>query len=163
MQEVLISKLREYLLQNNPDIIISFQNEAEATDYLKEKVESMDGLLEELMEQDKPAYIIEEICMAQLTEEFRPSRYNYLLPVLEEDFYSDYLKWHESGVLTYEIVSLLHSCNQVFDYLNFSEENEDDRKIRYAIIRAIQLHLVGIAVDIEYLNKIDFSHVDMGD
>lgn len=161
MKEILISKLYEYLLQNNPDIIISFQNETEAAEYIKEKVESLDDMSEQLLAQGKPAYIVEDICMGQLTEEFRPSRYNYLLSVLEEDFYSDYLTWQDSGVLTYEIVSLLHACDQVFDYLDFSEENEDDRKIRYAIIRTIQLHLVGIAVDMEYLEKIDFSDVDL--
>ena len=146
----------KYLLQNNPDILIFFQSEPEAAEYVKEKVESLDDMPEQLVAQGKPAYIVEEICMDQLTKEFRPSRYNYLLSVLEEDFYSEYLRWEQSGNLSLEVISILGSCSHVFDSLNFSEDNEDDRKIRYAIIRAVQQTLVGMAVDREYLDKIDF-------
>ena len=157
MNAVLESKLHEYLTQNNPDILIAFNNDEQVTKYLKEKVASFDDRLKELQKEGKPAYIVEEICLDELTKEFRPSRYNYLLSLLEEDFRSEYLQWQDSGILTYEVINLLGSCTPIFDALAFSEDNEDDRQIRYAIIRTIQLHLVGAAVDRDYLEKIDFS------
>ena len=154
METVLIAKLHEYLTQNNPEILISHNHKEGATEYLKKKVESLDGLPRQLLEEGTPAYIVEEICMDELIKEFRPSRYNYMLSVLEDDFNSEYLQWQQSGILTDEILKLLGSCNPIFDALGFSEDNEDDRKTRYAIIRTIQLHLVGAAVDREYLTNI---------
>lgn len=126
-------------------------------EYLTGKVEGIDDLPEQLLAEGKPAYIVEEVCMHELTQEFRPSRYNYLISVVEEDFQSEYLQLLKTGVLTYEVINLLKDCDPIFDYLKFSEENEDDRKIRYAIIRAIQLHLVGSTIDRDYLSKIDFT------
>lgn len=157
MKEILLRKLHDYLLLNNPDILISFQQEAQATQYLQEKIQTLGNLPAELLAEGKPAYIVEEICMHELTEEFRPSRYNYLLSVLEDDFKTEYSQWQQSGILTYEIINLLQPCNSVFDLLKFSEENEDDRRLRYAIIRTIKLHLVGVDVDSEYLDNIDWS------
>jgi len=113
-------------------------------------------LPETLLAEGKPAYIVEEICMDELTNEFRPSRYNYLLSVLEDNFQSEYSQWQQNGILNYEIINLLQPCNAVFDLLKFSEETEDDRRMRYAIIRTIKLHLVGVTIDREYLDQIDF-------
>jgi len=158
MRDILKIKLHDYLLLNNPDILISFQQEGDATQYLEEKVQALDDLPDQLLAEGKPAYIVEEICMDELTSEFRPSRYNYLLSVLEDDFQAEYLQWQQNGILTYEIINLLQPCNAVFDLLKFSEENEDDRKLRYAIIRTIKLHLIGVAVDSEYLDNIDWSN-----
>ena len=156
MRDILIRKLHDYLLLNNPDILIYFQQEGDATQYLEEKVQALDDLPQQLLAEGKPAYIVEEICMDELTKEFRPSRYNYLLSVLEDDFQAEYSQWRQSGILTYEIINLLQPCNAVFELLNFSEENEDDQKLRYAIIRTIQLHLVGVCVDTEYLDNIEW-------
>lgn len=157
MRDILKRKLHDYLLLNNPDILISFQREGDATQFLEEKVQALEDLPEILLAEGKPAYIVEEICMDELTNEFRPSGYNYLLSVLEDDFQAEYSQWQQSSILTYEIISLLLPCNAVFVLLSFSEENEDDRKLRYAIIRTIKLHLVGVFVDAEYLDNMDFN------
>lgn len=90
MQEILIAKLYEYILQNNLDLLLTLQEKNNVESYLKEKMSSIDTLLTELMAEEVPAYIIEERCMDILTADLRPSKYNYLTSVLEEEFGSDY-------------------------------------------------------------------------
>jgi hypothetical protein len=72
--------------------------------------------------------------MAELTNNLRPSKYNYILSLLEEEFEGDYNKLLQSGLLQHEVINMINQCNSVFADLNFSEENEDNEFIRYAII-----------------------------
>ena len=59
MQQVLIAKLHEFLIQNNMDLLISLQSESKVSSYLKDKVHSVGPLLNELVAENTPAYIIE--------------------------------------------------------------------------------------------------------
>jgi Domain of unknown function (DUF1896) len=149
MKEILISKLQAYLIHNNPEILVALHGDSDLSSYLQEKVKALDDLPDQLLAEGKSAYIIEEICMDELTKGLRPSGYNYLLSILEDDFKTEYFEWREAGVLTYEIINLLQICNPVFNALEFSEENEDDRMLRYAIIGAIHKCLAGTSVEIE--------------
>lgn len=158
MKEILINRLYHYLVQNNPEIVVPLQQEEQNFTYLKEKIDALGELPEQLLAEGHPHYIIEEICMEELTKEFRPSRYNYLLNVLEEDFQSEYSLWQEAGTLTQEVLPILNKCEPAFDSKLFTEENENDRMFRYAIIKTIREYLICIKVDREYLNKIDFSY-----
>lgn len=138
MQEILIVKLHQYILHNNLDLLITLQEEGDVESYLKEKVLSIDTLFHELIAEDVPEYLIEERCMDVLTQDLRPSKYNYLTSVLEEEFESDYLRLKENGMLSFEIINLIELCKPVFETIGFTEENEDDRHLRYAIAGTIQ-------------------------
>lgn len=138
MQEVLIAKFHQYIRDNNPDLLISLQQEGNVSGYLRKKVAAIDLLLNELLGSGTPAYIIEERCMDELTKELRPSKYNYLISILEEEFEADYYRLKESGLLTYEVINLIESCAPVFETLGFTEENENDRHLHYAITGAIK-------------------------
>ena len=138
MQEVLSEKLHQYIKENNPDLLLTLQQNENVSDYLKEKVDSMDVLLNELIAANTPAYIIEERCMDELTKELRPSKFNYLISILEEEFEKDFHRLTENGILTYEIVNLIEDCNPVFKAFVFSEENESNRHLHYAITGAIK-------------------------
>ncbi|MEJ7676837.1 MAG: hypothetical protein WKG06_02950 [Segetibacter sp.] len=67
MQEILIVKLHQYILQNNLDLLITLQEEGNVESYLKEKMLSIDTLLNQLSNEDASAYQIEESCMDVLT------------------------------------------------------------------------------------------------
>ncbi len=138
MQEILIAKLHEYILQNNFDLLTTLQERNNVESYLNEKVSSIDTLLTELMSEGVPAYLIEERCMDVLTQDLRPSKYNYLTSVLEEEFGSDYSRLKKNGTLPYEVINLIELCNPVFENIGFTEDNENNRHIRYAITGAIQ-------------------------
>lgn len=138
MQEVLIAKLHQYITDNNPDLLITLQQEGNVSGYLKGKVVSIDLLMNELLGSGTPAYIIEERCMDELTKELRPSKFNYLIFILEEEFEADYYRLKESGLLTYEVINLIEICTPVFDALSFTVENENNRHLRYSITGAVK-------------------------
>ena len=141
MQNILMEKLRVYIAGNHPDLLIRLQGEFSVTQYLEDKVASAMPMAEQLIAEGKPQYIIEELCMNELTEDLRPSRFNYIKNILEEEFADDYKRLAETGVLTYETVNLIEACKEVFETFEFSEANEDDRFLRYAIIAEIHDYL----------------------
>ncbi len=138
MQDVLIAKLHQYITDNNPDLLITLQQEERVSGYLKEKVAAIAPMLDELLVVNTPAYLIEECCMAELTNDLRPSKFNYLMLVLEEGFEPDYNRLKEDGILSYEIINLIEVCRPVFDALAFTEDSESDRHLRYAITGTVK-------------------------
>lgn len=141
MQQLLMNKLHEYLSGNNPDLLVTLQQENRVTAYLEDKIETVVPLLEQLRADGKPGYIIEEACMALLTEDLRPSKFNYVSRVLEEEFEADYYRFKELGILTYEVINMINECDEVFETFGFTEENEDDRGLYYAVTGTISGYL----------------------
>ena len=141
MQSVLMEKLRAYITEHNPDLLLQLQGNFSVTQYLEDKVASVMLLVKELLSEGKANYIIEELCMNELTADLRPSKFDYLKAVLEEDFPDDYNRMAEAGVLTYEVVNLIEACKEVFGTHGFTEENEDNRFLRYAVIAEIHDYL----------------------
>ncbi|WP_423147802.1 DUF1896 family protein [Rubrolithibacter danxiaensis] len=141
MQTLLIEKLRAYIINNNPDVLIELQLDFSVTQYLEQKVAAIQPFLEALLSENKPAYIVEELCLNALTKDLRPSKFNYIRSLLEEEFKPDFLLMKETGTLTYEIVNLINAGKPVFETLGFTEENEDDRSLYYAIAGTIHQYL----------------------
>lgn len=138
MQEVLIAKLHQYIYENNQDLLITLQQEGDVNGYLKEKVAAIAFMLDKLLAANTPAYLIEDRCMDELTKDLRPSKFNYLTSILEEEFEPDYYRLKESGILTYEVINLIEFCMPVFETLGFAEETENDKHLRYAITGAVK-------------------------
>ncbi|MGF2412692.1 MAG: DUF1896 family protein, partial [Ferruginibacter sp.] len=141
MIEALQNKLFEYIRDNNPDILFELEAETNVIVWLSEKVNGIEVRIVELQSQGLPEYEIEEICMAELTNDLRPSRYNYILNLLEEEFKDDYNKLLQSGLLQHEVINMINQCDPVFADLKFSEENEDNQFIRYAITGEVSEYL----------------------
>jgi len=141
MQNLLMEKLRAYIAGNNPDLLVSLQGNFSVTQYLEDKVALAMPMVEQLIAEGKPSYIIEELSMNELTADLRPSKFNYIKNILEEEFADDYKRLAETGVLTYEIINLIETCKEVFETFEFSEANEDDRFLRYAIIAELHDYL----------------------
>ncbi len=130
MHEILISKLHQYLRKNNPDLLLQLEKENKVEEYLEEKVNSVD------------ISAGEEISMDQLTEDLRPSKYNYILSVLQDEFPIDYMILSELKVLESQIIHIIRLCDPIMEEHNFSI-NEDDRFLRYAIVGTIREYLDG--------------------
>lgn len=141
MQELLKEKLWTFIVHNNPDLILNLQQDFSLTDYLEQKVFNIQPLVSQLLAENKPGYIIEELCMAELTKDLRPSKFNYIRGVLEEEFDLDFLRIKESGLLTYEIINMISESETVFEMLGFTEDNEQDRMLRYAIAGTIRQYM----------------------
>lgn len=143
MQDILTDKLYKYLEQNNPDMLIALEEERAVTKYLSDKVSAINKLPAQLESEGNPAYIVEETCIEILTGDLRPSKFNYICAVLEEDFETTCHQLQQSGTLRFEVINMITECKPVFDAIGFTEETENNRQLKYAITGAIS----------EYLNK----------
>lgn len=141
MKEILIGKLLEYVRDNNPDILFELEAEDKLRLWLYSKADSVESLWQQMQTDKQPAYIIEETCLNELTRELKPSCYNYIFNLLENEFEQEYKLLQQSGLLQHEVVNMIGYCDSVFNDLNFSEENEDNRFIYYAIAGAVSEYL----------------------
>lgn len=149
MKEILIQKLYDYIGENNPDLLLTLQQENRLTEYLHKNVESLTELIDKLVSENKPAFVVEECCMEELTRQLRPSRFHYLKNILEKEFFGDFERLQQSDLLTIELINMIAACDPVFDKLNFSEETEDNRNLRYAIMGAVHEYLTSPLITIQ--------------
>ena len=143
MQQTLMNKLHEYIRENNPDLLCQLEEDKKVTEYLSDKISTVSVLIKQ-MDIDQPAYIIEDACMDVLTQDLRPSKFNYIGNLLQEEFESTYNQLQESGTLKFEVINLIDQCQSVFADLKFSEENEGNQFLRYAILGTISEYLEGV-------------------
>ena len=123
MQQTLMNKLHEYIRENNPDLLFQLEEDGKVTEYLSDKISTVSVLIKQ-MDIGQPAYIIEDACMDVMTQDLRPSKFNYISNLLQEEFESTYNQIQESGTLKFEVINLINQCQSVFEDLNFSDENE---------------------------------------
>ena len=148
MKKILINKLHEYIRENNPDLLFQLEEDRKVTEYLSDKINTVSALIKQ-MDTGEPAYIIEDACMYVLTQDLRPSKFKYISNLLQEEFESAYNQLQEYGTLKFEVINLINQCQSVFDDLNFSEENEDNQFLRYAIIGAISEYFEAVTSENE--------------
>jgi hypothetical protein len=141
MKTQLIKQLHDYLLHNHTDLLIALQEEHRLDHYLKQKVESINDMLAQLQEEQRPAYVIEALCLEELTRDLRPSRFNFMRELLEAEFEKDYRRMLHSGILTYELINLIGACEPIFEVFAFGEENEDSSELKYAVTGMIAEYL----------------------
>jgi len=142
MKEMLKEKLWTYLVNNNPDLVIRFQEDNSVAEYLEEKVNTVMPAAEHLAGEGRPVYQIEEWCMNEMTADMKPSRYTYIHLVIEEEFSEEYGRMKENGTLTYEIINMVEECKDIFNEFDFKVENEENRYLRYAIIGRVHDYLL---------------------
>lgn len=141
MIDALTRKFHSYINENNPELFLELEEDDSLTVYLRQKVNAALELMSHL--EDEPNYIIEEACMEVLTQELKPSKFNYIINILEEEFIDNYEKLQETGTLKFEAINMLAHCVPVFEEQHFSEENEDNGFLRLAITGAIGNYLNG--------------------
>lgn len=137
MKTILANKLYEYLRDNNPDILFRLSESNSTGSYFKEKLDAIESLLL----QDKPAYQVEYECMNGMTADLRPSKFNYIKDIIEDEFPKDFQRLHDSGVLIFEVINMIASAKDVFDKIPLTEENEDDSMLRSTVIGVISDYL----------------------
>ena len=141
MQNRLKEKLWAFIAHNHPDLMISLQQRNEITPFLEEKVNGIQPLISKLIEKNSPGYLIEELCMEELTKDFEPARFNFIRGILENEFEHDFLRMKQTGLLPFEISNLVNESETIFATLGFNAYTELDRKLRNAIVGTIQEYL----------------------
>jgi hypothetical protein len=133
--------LHNHLLQNHLDLLIALQEDHRLKHYLRSKVESIRELTSQLIEEKRPAYVIEALCLEELTVDLRPSRFEYVRLLLEEEFEGDYQRMRSSGILTYEVINLIGACEPIFEVFAFGGESEESRELKLAVMGMIAEYL----------------------
>jgi hypothetical protein len=141
MEDLLKEKLWFYIIHNNPDLMFTLQEDYSVLDYLNKKTDGIKSILEDMLSDGTPKYIIEEICLNVLTEDLKPSRFLYVRSLLSDEFEKTYTAFQESGILTYEVINLMESCRPIFETIGFTKENEEDPTLRNALIGQIADYL----------------------
>ena len=134
MQEMLLQKLLQYIAENNPDLLLRLEEEEVVSNYLLDKVTSVSFIINGT---DQPDYLKEEVCMSVMTQSLKPSKFNYICRVLEEEFEATYRRLHGLGTLKYEAINLVMYCQPLFEAVHFSEANEENRLLYYAVAGAV--------------------------
>ena len=133
MEILLKEKLLEYLEDNNPDTLFSLQSEGSLDSYIEQKIDSVKGLIRRLEAEGNPSFIIESSCMDEMTESLRPSKFNYIMDILDEEFIAEYVLLQSTGTLVYEVINMIAFCKYIFEELDFNEDTEYSRVLHYAI------------------------------
>lgn len=154
MEAILKKKLRDYMILNNPDLIIWLQDENKIAQYMDEKVSAVMPVVSRLQSEGCPQYITEEICLDELTEDLRPSRFNYINGLLEEEFEIDYANLLEEGVLTYEVINMIEQSKQIFEKFEIQGSDEENEELKKNIIPVIQHYLIINKTQTQSLQKI---------
>ncbi|WP_448633417.1 hypothetical protein [Pedobacter panaciterrae] len=132
MKEQLKKQLENYLVQHNPELIISLQHRA-LDQYLEERLAKHLPSFNSLTITEEEPELVARVLMKVLTADLRPSKYQYLRNLLKEEFTGDYLQLRENGTLTQEIVHLIAVCTPIFNSMHFSEAKLNDTLIRYVV------------------------------
>lgn len=141
MKTTLIRQLHSYMLHHHTDLLIALQEDHRLDHYLETKVASVMDLVIRLELEGRPNYVIEALCMEELTRDLRPSRFSYMRDLLEAEFEDAYKSFNQSGILTYELINLAGACEPIFEVFAFGDENEDSKELQHAVMGMIAEYL----------------------
>ena len=119
---------------------MQLEEDGKVVEYLSAKINAVSASINKA-EKGHKSYILIDTCMEMMTKDLRPSKFNYIRNILEEEFEERNQQITESGLLQFEVINIIAYCQSVFDDLNFSEENEENRFLRYAITGVIKEYL----------------------
>lgn len=141
MENELRQKLQQYIVSNNPELLLKIQDGFSLQTYIQDKVKLVMPSVEEWITGKLPGSEIETLALHKMTADLRPSRFQYLKNVLQEEFPEAFELYTEKGKLTYELVNIMEKCNEVFHSFGFSESTMDNHQMRHAVIIAIHNYL----------------------
>lgn len=141
MEQLLITRLHSYIIQNNPDLLLSLEGESRISNYLEQKVATVGPLIDRLIEEEAAPYFIEEECMEILTHDLRPSRYHYLSSLLAAEYKATYEQFVKAGILVYEIANLIALTIDLFEQYRFSDERENNPDLEAAVREELKKYL----------------------
>jgi hypothetical protein len=78
--------------------------------------------------------------IGDLADVLPPSPVDFLEDVLEQDFQGHWLRFHEAGIIRYELLNICAACEAVLQEFGWPAA-DDSRLLRYAVITAIDDYL----------------------
>ena len=141
METALKERLWNYIKVHNPELMFDLQETYSVSDYLEKKIAAVLPEAERLLDNGVPMVTVQELCMEEMTEELRPSKFLYIKRVLEEEFPTVFEALTESYMLNYEVLNMMQDCMEIFGKFGFGSDNESTRTLRYAVMGEINHYL----------------------
>ncbi len=141
MERELLDRLLSYVAEHNPELAVMLSPKVSMLDFLNGKVQLVQPYAAKLEQQGKPMDEILTSCLHVMTAELRPSKYQYVLSLLNSDFPENYAQMESAGVLKAEIIHLVCTGAGIFRNFCFAEETKNSSLLRHAIIHHIHQHL----------------------
>ncbi|NLU94856.1 DUF1896 family protein [Chitinophaga sp. Ak27] len=143
MEKLLKEALQRYVAEYYPDMVQQFTADVPLSTYLEDRVTLVRPLMDELIAQGETAQQIVDACMQQIIKDLPPSKYQYLLMVLQEEFPDDYKNFKTAGVLRYKMIQLIGHCQQAFEDFDFDTQVPPDHRLEHRVIGEIAGYLIG--------------------
>lgn len=140
----LMERLWAYIISHNPELMESLTEDNNVTLYLEEKVNIVIPKMERLFAEGRPDYAVAELCLNDLTEDLRPSRYDYVLTLLREEYPGYFASFSQSGSLRHQAMCMAERSKPIFDNLDFKEENMESNLVYQSILVAMQQYLFAL-------------------
>jgi len=142
MKNLLKEQLRQYIEENYPEMVHQLNPDIPFSTFLSDQIDLITPLMDELMAQGSPTDEIQNLCFKELIKDFPPSKYRYILDVIEEEFPGEYESFSNLGILKFTVMNIMDKCEEAFEAFDFSEETLDDRFMRYQIIAEINMYFI---------------------
>lgn len=141
MEHHLKQQLWAYIIVCYPEVMADLKSDNSISTYLEEQVSKTAPLVARLVSEGKPLYVIEELCLTQMTAPLGPSRFNYIWNMLDNEFPEQYKLLKENGTRGHISLQLMAYCKADFDRLGFNMENAYDDDVYYEISGRIRQYL----------------------
>lgn len=138
LKQILKEKLREHIINDYPDLMLRLQGKNQFESYLGQKVMSVLLTAKRMINDGFGESETVENAIEVLTDDLKPSRYQYIVNVLSQEFEKEHESLTNSGLLLFEAVNLVRYCQPVFTSMALSEKTVDDRQIYLAVTGMIK-------------------------
>jgi hypothetical protein len=142
MKTKIKEQLEIFLRENYPEVILLFSDRAALPQYLEDRASWIEPVMDGLMDQGTDEQQIIDTCIREITASFGPSKYHYLLGVLEVEFPEEYELLQDEGRLKTEVTAMIVACLPAFDAFDFNDENQDDHFLRHMVIAELHDYLL---------------------
>jgi hypothetical protein len=141
MVHQLKERLWAHILVHNPDLSERLDQDYGILNYLEDKVNAVLPLAEQMLAEGRAEHAAIELSIDILTDDLRPSRFDYILLLLTEDHPSDYARFKAEGTVRYHVLQMTGVCKDIFDNLDFKEENMHSNLVYQSILIGMQGYL----------------------
>lgn|GEM_PF-1981156 len=146
MEALLLENFREYIVAHYPELILRNQEEYPLSRFMRETMQSVLPTLKYMEDQCRPEHEVLQHCMNELIKGLGPSKTDYLLNILSIEYPREHHSLSASGTLTWNVVQLIKSCDDVFESYGFTENSKDSTLLRHAVIAIVHDYLISIGI-----------------
>ena len=142
MESQLKERLWKFIIEQNPELMFSLQENYAVEPYLNEKINSIKPQLVNWKRIGYPESSIDLLAMEVLTSDLKPSRFHFISNILKNKFPMHYSQYKSQGILTYKTISLVELCQVAFDSIRFSEAHFNSKRFKEAISGIIRKQIL---------------------